>query len=466
MRSVLFSSPPNNRYEVLSNKIVQVEITDLAFDGKAVGHIDGKVIFLDAGLPGETVVAEIVRSKPRYNQATVREIVRRSDARQPAVCPHFDQCGGCAWQDLAYEQQLFFKKKQVTACIERIGGLESVNVTDVIPCKETFRYRNKMEFSFHVVSEKEFHLGLHRRGRYDEIFDLETCYLQSESANKIVHIVRDFVRQKKISVYDIISHQGFMRFLVIRETRQTGQIMVCLVTNFGDLPQVDVLIDTLVKEVPAITTVVHWQNGKKSNVAMAEKETVLYGPGHIEEVLLDRRFRIAAASFFQTNSRQAEVLYSAAFELLQPSADDRLLDLYCGTGSIGILLAPRVGEVVGVELVPEAVNAAKENARLNGVKNTEFIEANATDFLKSVTQTGEHYDVVVVDPPRAGLHPKALKHLIELNPEKLLYISCNPATFARDAGLLAAAGYTMSDVKPVDMFPHTKHIELSCLFSH
>jgi len=449
----------------MGGKIITVEIEDLAFDGKSVAHLDGKVVFLDGGLPGETVTAEITRSKPRYSQATVLEITDKCDARIPARCSHFDHCGGCTWQDLEYERQLHFKKKQVSECLSRLGGLEDVAVDDVIPSGNIFDYRNKMEFSFHVIDEGGFHLGLHRRGRYDDIFDLDRCFLQSDTANEIVHRVREFVKNENIPVYDLRTHTGFMRFLMLREAKRTGQIMVNIVTNAGDLPAQDRLVERLTAEFPNIATIVHGQNSKKSNIAVSETENVLFGPGYIEEQLFDCRFRIRANSFFQTNSLQSEVLYETGFDLLDPKPTDRLLDLYCGTGSIGILLASRVAEVVGVELVEDAVRAAKDNAELNDITNIEFFQGHVKEFLKALRPEQRRFDIVVIDPPRAGLHPKALKRTIGLGADKILYISCNPATFARDARELTSAGYNVSKVKPVDMFPHTKHIELVALFS-
>ncbi|MCP4684160.1 MAG: 23S rRNA (uracil(1939)-C(5))-methyltransferase RlmD [bacterium] len=449
----------------MGRRIIQVEIEDLAFDGKAVAHLEGKVVFLDGGLPGETVTAEITRSKPRYSQATVLDITDKCDARIPAVCTHFDHCGGCTWQDLEYDRQLFFKKKQVQECLNHIGGLEQVEVDEVVPSENIFDYRNKMEFSFHFADESTFRLGLHRRGCYDDIFDLEKCHLQSDTASEIVHHVRDFVRQESIPVYDVKTHLGFMRFLMLREAKKTGQIMVNIVTNIGNLPGQDRLVEGLTREFPNIATIVHGQNGKKSNIAVSEIENVLYGPGFIEEQLFDCRFRIRANSFFQTNTLQSEVLYQTGFDLLDPRPTDRLLDLYCGTGSIGILLASRVAEVKGVELVEDAVRAAVDNADLNQIENISFYQGHVKEFLKSLGSEERQFDVVVIDPPRAGLHPKALKRTIALQPNKLLYISCNPATFARDAKEIVAAGYSVSRVKPVDMFPHTKHIELVALFA-
>jgi 23S rRNA (uracil1939-C5)-methyltransferase len=450
----------------LSGKICTLKIVDLAFDGKAVAHHDGKVVFLDAGLPGETVVAEITRSKPRYNQARVKEIIERSPSRIDARCSHFDECGGCTWQDLEYADQLKFKKQQVIECLKRIGGLEDVVVADILPSENVFHYRNKMEFSFHFLDDGAFHLGLHRRGRFDEIFDLTACYLQGETLNDMVAEVRDFVREHNIPVYDVKRHTGYMRFLVFRQAHFTRQTMINLVTNRGDFPEVDQLVGRLTKRFPEITTIVHGQNDKKSNIAVSEIESVLYGPGYIEEELMGLRFKIRANSFFQTNSAQSERLYQTGFDLLDPGPEDRLLDLYCGTGTIGLLLASRVKEVVGVELVPDAVEMAAENAVQNEIENVSFFQGHVKEFLKSLPEDQRSFDCVVIDPPRAGLHPKALKRVIGLQAPKLLYISCNPATFARDAQALLGAGYRVSEVHPVDMFPHTRHIEVVALFSH
>ena len=449
----------NDRYE-------ELEITDLAFDGKSVAHRDGKVVFLKGGLPGETVRARITRRKPRYDEGVVEEIISRSDMRIPSICSHFDECGGCTWQDLKYEHQLAFKKKQVTDCIERLGGLKTVLIEDVIGSVELFNYRNKMEYSFHARPEGGFTLGLHRRGHFDQIFDLDACHLQSPLSNNIVTWVRDYVKQEGIPVYDVRNHTGYMRFLVIRTGKRTGQTMVNLVTNYGDFPNPTQLVDRMREAFPDVTTIIHSQNGQKSNIATGEIEHILFGPGSIEERIFERRFRIRANSFFQTNSLQAEALYRTAFDMLEPQQSDTVLDLYCGTGSIGLLISEYVSEVTGVELVGDAVKIARENAALNGIENISFFEGDVKDFLKSPDVIGQMFSVIIVDPPRAGLHPKALKRLLELLPPKLLYISCNPATFARDAKTLVEAGYDLPKVQPVDMFPQTMHIEVVGLFHH
>lgn len=448
----------------MDKKQIEIEITDLAFDGKAVGHIDGKVVFLNGGLPGEKVLATITRTKARYSQAVVQKILRKSDQRVPAVCPHDDYCGGCTWQDLAYEHQLAYKKKQVVDCLERLGGFKDVFVHDVIGAEELFHYRNKMEFSFNANKDGGFTLGQHVRGRFDEVFDIEKCVLPEEATNVIVAWVREYVRDNNIPVYDVFQHTGFMRFLMIRQSKNLPGLMINIVTNRGTFPDPDGFVQGITAAVPEITTIVHNQNGGKSNIATGEIETVLYGPGYIEERLFDSTFRIRANSFFQTNSRQAEKLYQTGFDLLDPQSDQHLLDLYCGTGSIGILIAQRVAEVVGVELVPDAIVAARENASINQLNNITFYEGFVKDYLKQYNNDNINFDVVVIDPPRAGLHPKALKQLIAMHPETILCFSCNPSTFARDAKELVANGYLLNEVKPVDMFPHTMHIELAALF--
>ena len=445
--------------DLLNPQLVELEVEDLAFDGKAVAHRDGNVVFLLWGLPGEIVLAEISLSKAKYDQGVVRQIVKRSELRVPAPCVHFETCGGCTWQDLEYGQQLLFKRKQVVDCLERLGGLTGMEVTAAVGCEDPFWYRNKMEFSFHIDPGGDFTLGLHERGRFDRIFDLERCHLQSEVSNRIVNWLREYVRREQIPVYDVKFHRGFMRFVVIRQTKRTDQLMVNVVTNYGEFPDVARFVAELRQAVPEITTIIHSQNGQKSNIATGERETVLFGPGFIEEIALGCRFRIGANTFFQTNSVQVERLYQTAFDELKLEGTEDVLDLYCGTGAISILLAQRAQSVTGVELVAASVAAAKENAALNGLVNCRFVEGDVTAFLKGLGGA-QMFPVMVIDPPRAGLHPKALKRILEYAPKKLLYISCNPATFSRDVKEAVAAGYELARVIPVDMFPHTMHIEL------
>ena len=440
------------------------EVEDLAFDVKAVAHRDGKVVFLDAGLPGEQVIAQVTLSKKKFDLAQVQQVVRRSADRVSARCVHIAECGGCSWQDLDYAKQLFYKRKQVVDCIERIGGLESVMVHEAVGSQDQVHCRNKMEFSFAPMGESEFAIGLHRRGHFDEIFDLDKCWIGGETTNRLVSWFRAFIREHNISIYDVREFSGYARFLQIRETCHTDQVMVNFVTNLGPIPHGAELVDNLRREFATVTTLVHNQTGKKANIATGEFEQNIFGPGYVEERLFNSTFRIRANSFFQTNTRQTEVLYRTAFDMLTLQKPERVLDLYCGIGSIGILAAPSVHEVVGVELVGDAVEAARENADNNSVRNISFIEGDAKDILASQVNGGAAFNTIIIDPPRAGMHPKALKRILELAPTKIGYISCNPATYARDAAEFVKSGYRLPEVRPIDMFPHTKHIELVGVF--
>jgi len=438
------------------DKIVELNVIDLAFDGKAVAKMDGKVVFLNAGLPGETVRARLTRSKRNFNEAIVLDILTKSDERIEPVCLHFAECGGCSWQDLKYSKQLEIKKNHVVSCIERIGALQNVLVRDVMASEEIFGYRNKMEFAFT--------LGLHKRGSYADIFDLTECHLPPEVFAKIVDWFREYVKRNHITVYDVDNHDGYIRFLVIRQAKKTNDLMINIVTNYGELPDVAKLVNEITTAFPEITTIVHNQNGQRSNIALGEKETVLFGSGYISEKVMGQTFHIRANSFFQTNSHQAEKLYQTAFEMLQPNKKDSVLDLYCGTGTISICLAPKVDKVVGVEQVSDSIKMANENASLNNCSKVEFVESDVKDFLTHQPENTEQFDIVVTDPPRSGMHPKVLKRLIQMSSEKILYISCNPATFARDAKEFVESGYKLPLVQPVDMFPHTRHIELAAVF--
>jgi len=440
--------------------IVETKIKDLAYDGKSVGELDGKIIFLNGGLPGETVQAEIVKRKPRYSVGRVKNITEKSADRIKAPCRHFDMCGGCTWQDLVYDRQLFYKRKQVVDSLKHIGKIENAEVADIIGCDEQFYYRNKMEYSFNVTENGNFTLGLHRRGRFDEIFDIEDCLLQSPVSNQIIIRLRNYIKDNKIEVYDVTEHTGFLRFLMIRQNKNSDQIMLNIVTTDGTIPDETNFINALTSNFPQIKTVVQNTNNSKSNIAKGETEQVLFGDGYIEENILGYNFRIYANSFFQTNPRQTEVLYKQMLKALQPKKDDKLLDLYCGTGTIGICASGHVNRVIGIDSEPSAIQAAEENARNNNVDNIDFITGSAKEIMVSAADDLNDLSSAVIDPPRAGMHPKALKRLIELNYKKIVYISCNPATFSRDAAILTKAGYEMGTVTPVDMFPHTMHIEV------
>lgn len=445
--------------DIRKGHIIETRVNDLAFDGKSVGEVGGKIIFFDGGLPGEMVRAEIVKRKAQYNFGRVIEIVEKSPDRVQAKCAHFDICGGCTWQDLRYDRQLYFKRKQILDCLKHIGRIDNIDLEPAVGSYEQFYYRNKMEFSFNVAEEDGFVLGLHKRGHFDQIFDLRGCWLESPLSNEIVDWFREFVRANKIPVYDVYSHEGFVRFLVIREAKKTGQVMLNIVTVDGEIPNAEELCRETCRIFPRVASIIQNINNSKSNIARGESERVLYGKNYIEEEILGFRFRIYPNSFFQTNTFQAERLYSLIYEILNPNENDYLLDLYCGTGTIGICASRLVRNVVGIELEPSAIRAAKENAEINKLENVHFLTGSVQEMLADIN-TLNNITCAIIDPPRAGLHPKALKRLIDIKFPKMVYVSCNPATFARDAALLVQAGYKVGRMAPIDMFPHTMHIEL------
>lgn len=447
---------------------VELDIVDLAYNGKSVAYIDGKVTLVNGGLPGERVAAKIVKSKRRYNQATLLRVLTPSSDRIPAVCKHYEICGGCTWQDLDYDKQLYYKRNQVVASLKHIGGLDDVTVQEIHPSPDLFFYRNKMEFSFHVADLNKtpsgFALGLHERGRFDRIFDIEKCHLQSDTSNRLVNFIRQAAADLNIPIYDLISHQGFLRFLIIREGKNTGQLMVILVSADGTFACKKELTRALVEAFPEITTLVWVVNPTITNIAKGGVREILHGPGYIEETILGLKFRINPAAFFQTNSRQTEALYRTAIEMAEIEPGHDVLDLYCGAGTIGLCAAGAAREIVGIEIEPEAVGAARINARLNRIKNAQFHAGEVRTVMLAEEFQDRKFDRAFVDPPRAGMHPKALKRLAEIDAPRLIYISCNPATFARDAQLLTIAGYRLDTVIPFDMFPHTMHIELVSRF--
>ncbi len=444
----------------------EVELTDLAFDGKAVGKIDGKVIFLDRGLPGERVAVRIVKNRRKYIIGRVDKIIEASPERVEPPCAHFNICGGCTWQDLNYEKQLHYKEKQVKDCLEHIGHFRDIPLDKITAAPDIFHYRNKMEFSFNTTDgDSKFHLGLHERGHFDRIFDVDRCFLQDERANEILLWFRDFVARHDIPIYDVRQHFGYMRFLIIRRSFASGKFMLNIVTSEGELPHREALIEEARRRFDNVATIVHNVNTGQSNIAKGESEEILYGDGYITEEVLGLKFRLYANSFFQTNPRQAETLYRLALDLAELNGPERVMDLYCGTGTIGICASRRAAFVTGVELESSAIAAAEQNAALNGIDNIRFLSGSVQELMRDHPEAFADHRVAIVDPPRAGMHPKALKHLINFHPPRLIFISCNPATFARDARALVDAGYSLDKIIPVDMFPHTMHIELVARFN-
>jgi 23S rRNA (uracil1939-C5)-methyltransferase len=459
---------------------LNLSIESAAFEGKSVARVDGMVVFVAGGVPGDTVYARVTRLKKTFAEAEILRIAVPSPLRATPKCRHFGICGGCRWQHVEYGAQLEFKRQHVVDALERIGGFRGIGVGATLGSERIYHYRNKMEFSFGdrwflrdeweavregvpEAGEERFALGLHIAGRFDKVLDIEECWLQSEASASIVNAIRSFCKENHIPAYSTHTHSGYLRNVVIRSSERTGELMVNLVT-FDERPEVlDALQTKLPEEFPSITTLVNNITARKSQVAIGETERVCFGPGYITEHIGKRAYRISANSFFQTNTSQAERMYDTVRRMARLSPEDLVFDLYSGTGTIALHIADDVHQVIGIESVSSSVEDARRNAAFNGVRNCSFLLGDLKDTLMSATQALPDQRapcVVIVDPPRAGMHEKVVRQLRQLRSRRVVYVSCNPSTQARDLKILCADGlYTIEEVLPVDMFPHTFHIE-------
>lgn len=456
----------NKPYPVKKNQNYTLEIESLAFGGQGVSRVEDYVIFVKRALPGDVVNARITKRKKSYGEARIIDIITPSAARIEPPCPHFESCGGCTWQNLSYQDQLIHKTKIVDDAVSRISGLKETTVQPITASSQAYHYRNKMEFSFaekrwltreELADEnisKEFALGLHVPGTFDKIVNMQRCLLQSENANAILAFVSEYAQNKKLQPYGLRSHEGLLRFLVIRESFADKKLMVNIVTAYKD-PEIEKMAQKLATKFPFIASIVNNINSRKAQIAVGEEEVLLYGTPFIEDSIGPFRFEISANSFFQTNTKQALTLYNYALEYAALKADDTVWDLYCGTGTISLFLAQKAQHVTGFEMTPSSVENAKANAQKHNVENVKFI---AGDVIDNIFEQKEKPNVIITDPPRAGMHQKVVDALLEIAPEKIVYVSCNPTTMARDLKLLEEK-YTIDKIQPVDMFPQTYHIE-------
>jgi 23S rRNA (uracil1939-C5)-methyltransferase len=435
---------------------LELVVDDLAFGGDGVGRADGYVMFVRGGLPGDRLRVTVTEARGRYGRGVIESVVAASPDRVEAPCPYFGRCGGCRLQHLAYPAQLAFKTKQVQDCLTRLGGLPPFELRPILPAPEPYGYRNKMEFT---VAEPGPVLGLHAAERYDVVLDIERCLLQSETMNTLLDEFRAQLHARALSVWDPRSERGLLRFLTLREGRRTGQAMVNIVASSPDVEALIPVAEALEARVPATASVLLNVNDKKASVAVGSEEHLLAGRDHITESLDGVSFQVSANSFFQTNTVQAERLFAIVAEACDLEGPETLLDLYSGTGAISLLLARRAARVYGIEVSAAAVADAVRNARANGIENCTFLAGEVRHVLPQLMSEGVRASVVVADPPRAGFHPKALTALATLAPARIVYVSCNPATLARDVGDLVRQGYRLEWVQPVDMFPQTPHIE-------
>jgi 23S rRNA (uracil1939-C5)-methyltransferase len=451
-----------------------------AFEGGCVARFEGMAVFVSGCVPGDTVRALVTKTKSRYAEARTLEVLAPSPSRVTPPCAYFGTCGGCKWQNLAYGEQLRWKRQHVIDAFERIAGLEDVEVRMTVANAEEYWYRNKMEFSFgdqrwltedEIASGRElrrdFALGLHVPGRFDRVLDVERCWLESELSNRVLNATRSFALENGLSIYGTRTHVGLLRNLVIRQSRATGETMIVLVTSDDATETVDRYARFIQVELPEVTTIVQGINRKKAQIAFSEETRVLHGPGTITERVAGNEFTISPFSFFQTNSLQAERLYEHALEAAEIHESKVVWDLYCGAGTITLAAARRARTALGIELNAVAIDDARANAMRNGIENVEFIAGDLKEVLEELraTEAGAatpHHlvrpDVVITDPPRAGMHEDVVRRLLELAPERIAYVSCNPTTQARDCAILSEA-YRIEYVQPVDMFPQTYHVE-------
>ena len=448
-----------------------LEITTLAAEGKAMGRHDDMVVFVPMTVPGDVVDVQIHNKRRRFMEGSVVRYIVRSPLRVEPFCEHFGVCGGCKWQNLPYEEQLRFKREQVFDQLTRIGKLDLPPVAPTLGSAETTFYRNKLEFTFaprrwmtyeEVAAGGDIDagaaLGFHIPGRFDKVMDVHRCWLQPDPSNDIRLETKRFCEEHGYSFYDIRQHSGLMRNLVIR-TASTGEVMVIVVFAEEDRPRIAALLDHLRDRFPAITSLMYMVNAKL-NDSTGDIDAVLWsGHDHIFEEMEGLRFKIGPKSFYQTNSRQAYELYKVARSFADLHSDAAAYDLYTGTGTIANFVARHCARVVGIEYVPEAIEDAKHNSALNGIGNTAFFAGDMKDVLNDafIARHGRP-DVVILDPPRAGVHEDVIATILRAAPRRIVYVSCNPATQARDLALLAG-DYRVTAVQPVDMFPHTHHVE-------
>lgn len=471
------------RKQKRSIQLQNVLVQDYAAEGKSLAKIDGKVIFIEQTVPGDVVDIQLTKNKKDWAEAFPVNFVEYSKERAEPFCSHFGVCGGCQWQMLPYDKQLFYKQKQVSDNLSRIAKVQLPPMFPIIGADETKFYRNKLEYTFsnkRFIPGDEFRslkrqgiepnplgafAGYHAKGVFDKVVEIDTCYLQLEPTNLLRKAIVDFAVKNNFSFYDIKNHTGFLRNVVVR-IATTGEWMANVVVGEDDEPayrtgrqKIKLLLDEIVKQFPNITSLLYTVN-KKWNDSINDLQPVTYfGKGFIVEKLEDFQFKISPKSFFQTNTKQAEKLYSVARDFAELSGTQTLYDLYCGTGSIGIFSSHLAKKIVGVEVIADAIEDAKQNALLNEIDHVEFFVGDVVDICDDdfFAQHGKP-DVIITDPPRAGMHAQLIKKMLDIAAPIVVYVSCNPSTQARDLALLDEK-YTVTKIQPVDMFPHTHHIE-------
>lgn len=445
---------------VEKNKEYVTNILDMTHEGAGVAKIDGFAVFIDGAITGETVKIKVVKVTKNFAYGKLLEIIEASGNRRPVSCENFKKCGGCSLLHMSYPATLEFKRKVVKDSFKRIGHRD-VEVEETLGMEEPYAYRNKVQFP---VGEKDGRVvtGFFA-GRTHDIVPITDCSIQSRIANKLINNIREFFRDNKISAYNEKTGKGFIRHVIIRNSEKSGEIMLILVTNGEEFLLKDKFVEFITDKCSKVKSIMQNINTKNTNVILGEKNIRLYGKDTIKDYIGEFVFNISPNSFFQVNARQTEVLYSKALEFAGLTGDETVFDLYCGIGSISLFLAKKAKRVYGVEVVKPAVQNAKENAKENGITNTLFYSGKAEEVVPKLYEEGINADVVVVDPPRSGCDKVLIETVLKMKPKKIVYVSCNPGTLARDVEMLD--GYEVKKVQPVDMFPWSFHVETVCLLT-
>ncbi|RZK83131.1 MAG: 23S rRNA (uracil(1939)-C(5))-methyltransferase RlmD [Pedobacter sp.] len=458
--------------------IPNLSIIDIAEEGKGVGKADELVVFVDKAVPGDVVDVRVVKKKKNFAEAVIENLNTASELRTDPFCQHFGVCGGCKWQHMSYDAQLTFKSKNVEAALHRLGKIDTSSMESILGSAENKYYRNKLEYTFSNkrwldksdMAERPVELegpneelemnalGFHVPLRFDKILDIQHCYLQAEPSNSIRNSVRTYALNNGLSFYDLRNHEGNLRNLIIR-TSSTGEVMIVVVFAYAEQEVIDGLMEFLKINFPVITSLLYIVNQKKNDTIFDQDVITYSGRAYIFEEMNGLQFKIGAKSFYQTNSDQAHELYKITKEFAGFKGDELVYDLYTGAGTIANFVASSVKQVVGIEYVPTAIEDAKFNSELNKIDNTIFYAGDMKDILtRDFIESHGKPDVVITDPPRAGMHADVVERLLEMEAEKIVYVSCNAATQARDLALLTQK-YEVVRIKPVDMFPHTQHVE-------
>lgn len=458
------------------NIFKELKVQSIGFEGISIARDEEMVYFVKGGVPGDLVNAKILKKRKNYTESIIENIIEPSPDRIEPICSHFDYCGGCSWQNISYSDQLKWKKQHVTDAVHRIANVKEAPIHDTIASEPEFHYRNKMDFTFGAsrwlmpeeiadeadIEDKQFALGMHVRGRYDKIINIEYCHIQSKIGNNIIKIAKELALESDVPAFHVIHKTGFLRSLVLRNSNYENSMMVILVTTSPkskiESDYIAKFCDIIISEHPEIKSFIHAINDTISPVAIGEVD-IIFGENILRERILDVIFEVSPFSFFQTNSYQLDKFIGKIIEYSELSGDETIWDLYCGTGSITLPMSRKCKAIYGVELVESSINDAKSNAKLNNLENVNFYTADlhATN-IPDVLNKLPHPDVLIVDPPRAGLHKNLLSHIMEIRAEKMIYVSCNPSTQARDFQILKEI-YDIIEIQPFDMFPQTYHIE-------